>query len=175
MKAVQKGFTLIELMIVVAIIGILAAIAIPAYQDYTVRSKVTEGLNLAGSAKLAVSETWDSNGNLAALTTAVGPGCAATISYCFVPSKFVAIIAINVGAGGTGEITVTYDTTATGVPQLAGANVMILTPTIGGAALAAGVSGNIDWHCKSAGSTFAVGTAGTVIAKYAPAQCRGAV
>ena len=61
MKAVQKGFTLIELMIVVAIIGILAAIAIPAYQDYTVRSKVTEGLNLAASAKVAVADGFQSN------------------------------------------------------------------------------------------------------------------
>ena len=61
MKSVQKGFTLIELMIVVAIIGILAAIAIPAYQDYTIRAQVTEGLNLAAAAKVAVAEGFQSS------------------------------------------------------------------------------------------------------------------
>ena len=62
MHKVQQGFTLIELMIVVAIIGILAAIAIPAYQDYTIRAQVTEGMNMAAAAKAAVAETWNARG-----------------------------------------------------------------------------------------------------------------
>jgi type IV pilus assembly protein PilA len=88
MKSVQKGFTLIELMIVVAIIGILAAIAIPQYQDYTIRSKLTEALNLAAPAKLALAETYASNGIWPADNAEAG--LAGTIQSKYVSSLLVA-------------------------------------------------------------------------------------
>jgi len=178
-RRMQQGFTLIELMIVVAIIGILAAVALPAYQDYTIRSKVTEGLAQANGAKTVVTEQFGANGGFPAGATqsaaaANAAACVNTDFWCFVVTKNVASVGINVG---NGEITVTYDNAATGIPQLLNAErTLTLVPTIGGAALAAGnASGNIDWHCKSAGSTFGVGTTGTLLARYAPTQCRGAV
>jgi type IV pilus assembly protein PilA len=170
MKAVQKGFTLIELMIVVAIIGILAAIAIPAYQDYTVRSKVTEGLNLAASAKTTVSEGFASGG-MAGLTSAAG-------GWTFIPTKYVATITIT---AATGNIVITYNTTANGIPQLlanGGGPVVRLLPNVNKAVLADTNPGNIDWACTSAAQTTAAaegftGTAvGSVLAKYVPTQCK---
>jgi type IV pilus assembly protein PilA len=102
MKAIQKGFTLIELMIVVAIIGILAAIAIPAYQDYTIRSQVTEGLNLAGSVKAAVAESYADRGAWPVDNEAAGIVDDAGVEV-FPSGKYVDQIAI-----ATGTINITY-------------------------------------------------------------------
>lgn len=120
----NKGFTLIELMIVVAIIGILAAVAIPAYQDYTVRARVTEGLSLASAAKTAVAETAQSNGGTL-------PATSAAAGYT-PPTATNNVTSIGIGANGV--ITITYGSAVT-----TGAT-MTLVPTVQ-------TTGEIIWNC----------------------------
>ena len=146
MKKIQKGFTLIELMIVVAIIGILAAVALPAYQDYTVRARVTEGLVLASSAKLAVAEN-ASNGK------EFNSGWAEPATTNNVTSVTI--------AADSGIITITYGAAA-------GGNDITIIPTSNGALVGTAtgstvpLGGSINWNC----------TGGSTLAKYRPAQCR---
>jgi len=150
MKKVQQGFTLIELMIVVAIIGILAAIAIPAYQDYTIRAQVSEGLNLASGAKAAVSESFMDRGILPANNTAAGMESSGNIT-----GKYVSSVGVNAGI-----ITATFSNTGNQTANLSinGAT-LLLTPD--------GVTtpGSVNWTC----------TGGAVLGsnpKWLPSACR---
>lgn len=144
MKAqMQKGFTLIELMIVVAIIGILAAVALPAYQDYTKRSHVSEGLALAGGAKTAVTEYYSDKGQWPTTNTLAGLAAAASI-------KGNAVNTVTVGASGL--ITVAFNT------KVEPGKVLVLKPD-------ASDGGSVKWDCKPAAGT-------TVNVKFLPATCR---
>jgi type IV pilus assembly protein PilA len=165
MKSVQKGFTLIELMIVVAIIGILAAIAIPAYQDYTIRAQVTEGLNLAGAAKAAVAESYSNTGNAPLTRVAAGMSANATDTN----GKYVTQVAV-----ASGTITITYGNEANARLAPGGTGLTLgLTPY-------ETADGSVAWRCGSApipggAANALLGTAGNVtMATYVPGTLAGA-
>ena len=163
-RRAQAGFTLIELMIVVAIIGILAAVALPAYQDYTVRAKVTEGLTLAASAKTAVAEN---AANGAPFDSGwVSPGATKNVASIDV-AQDKGIITITyqsaIDSGATLKLTPVDGPRATGA-SLAGTSTASTIPS----------SGSISWICASTGSSIANANVakGTIKDKYVPAECR---
>ena len=160
-KTLQKGFTLIELMIVVAIIGILAAVALPAYQDYTIRSQVAEGPTLAAGLKTAISEHYANRGAWPIDNAALG--ISGTIEGNFVGSV----------VSDEGVITITYDSTNDRSTNAAlDGQVLTLRPATSG-------SGDISWICGKAlapaGLTDGTGATAadtTVSPKHLPSQCR---
>jgi len=129
MNKMQKGFTLIELMIVVAIIAILAAIAIPAYQDYTIRAQITDGLSLASGSKTAVAEYYQNRGGYPATNTVAGVAASTSIIGNFVTGTVIT----------AGVIEVTYGDQANSA--ILGSTVQLI-PTDRG--------GSTEWDCSSA-------------------------
>ncbi|WP_129640884.1 pilin [Peristeroidobacter agariperforans] len=170
LKQIQKGFTLIELMIVVAIIGILAAIAIPAYQDYTIRSQVSEGLSLAAAAKAAVAESFSQRGVAPDNRTVAGMSATAT------DTKGKYVTSVEVAAG---RIDITY---GNNVNRVINGTILSITPyetqdqsvvwRCGNAGLPSGVT-NTMGQGRGTTPTYAAGNlADLQNGKYVPSACR---
>ena len=142
-RSIQQGFTLIELMIVVAIIGILAAIAIPAYQDYTARAQVSEALNLSGGLKATIADIWVNKGDL----TIADSGSQGLPSAASVDGKYV-------GSVGVADGLITAHMKASGVAAGIASATVVISPIT--------AVGSVKWTCK----------AGNIQQKYLPSSCR---
>jgi type IV pilus assembly protein PilA len=167
----QHGFTLIELMIVVAIVGILAAVAVPAYQNYTVRAKISEGLLGATAAKMHVSESYQAN-YTSGIQSAV-----ASWNIASTRSKYVASVTI----GDNGIVVARFAADGTnGLPTAVDGTTLVLTPSMEGLPLTEARNGTLEWACTSETSATATGRAlyfspdvdGTLPSRYAPSECR---
>lgn len=162
-KSIQKGFTLIELMIVVAIIGILAAIAIPAYQDYTIRAQVTEGLSLAGGVQTAIADYYAQHGTFpSAGVTTTGTG---GLAMAAAPTgKYATVNTVD----ATGGIQITFSGAQANATLAANPKLALNAATT--------ANGDIVWVCGSAATPSGATVSGTattnVLAKYLPATCK---
>jgi len=153
-RSIQKGFTLIELMIVVAIIGILAAVALPAYQDYTIRAKVVEGISLASSAKSAVEENAAQGSPFN--NGWVQPGSTTNVSAVAIDTAAGLVTITFGGSIDSGGKTMVFTPTST----IAGGTAVPLLGTASSSNIPTG--GSVAWDC----------TTGTLTQKYRPAACR---
>ena len=197
LRSMQKGFTLIELMIVVAIIGILAAVALPAYQDYTVRAKLSEAVIAGSSAKSALSEGFQSDGvtGLASVSDAINSTPFAqkaskyVYNYCVfganaggVPPKAANCAVLAAGATNWVVSVAIKATAGNGIPTTIDGFTFNFLPNVQNAIPTAALQGAVDWACTSATGTAAnargfanksPATAATAVpAKYMPAECR---